>query len=473
MTASREQEQRAAAEQAGQGHVFRFWDQLDEGARERLLDQLEAVDYELVAELAQLIEHDPASAHAPTEFAPPEVFPLHRDEELEQRAREAVELGREALSAGRIGYLLVAGGQASRLGYDGPKGAFPLGPVSGRSLFGYHAHRLRAAAQRYEVSVPWYVMTSPANHETTRQFFEQHDWFGLDPNEVFLFSQEMLPALDTSGRILLAAPDQLFLAPNGHGGVLSGLARSGALADAAARGIETFSFFQVDNPLVRPADPLFLGLHLAAGAGMSSKIVAKRDPGEKVGVLGLVDGRMGCIEYSDLPPNLREARTQHGELLFNAGNIAVHAIQRSFVEELTLGRLQLPWHLARKSMKVVDHSGQPVERDGVKFETFVFDALGKSESSVTLEVDRALEFSPVKNKEGGDSPESSRRDLSHLFGQFVLAKGLKLPARGWVEIDPLLAETEEEFLASDATTARELDDGHVYEVSVDATEGVA
>ena len=468
MTDSRESALRTAAHDAGQSHVFRFWEQLDEGARSQLLDQLEGVDYELMGELASLIANDPAQTSAPTEFLPPEVFPLHRDEQQEAEAAAAHERGVEHLAAGRMGYVLVAGGQASRLGYDGPKGAYPLGPVSGRTLFGYLAHRLRAASARYGVAMPWYIMTSPANHEATTSLFEQHDWFGLPRDDVFLFSQEMLPALDLNGRILMAAPDKLFLAPNGHGGVLTGLARSGALEHAKERGLETFSFFQVDNPLVRPADPAFLGLHLAAGAGMSSKVVAKRDSAEKVGVLGLVDGRMGCIEYSDLPPNLREARSSHGALLFNAGNLAMHMIQRSFVEEVTMGRLSLPWHLARKRMAVVDGSGKLTERDGVKFETFVFDALAQSPASLTMEVERALEFSPVKNAEGPDSPESSRRDLCHLFSQFVLAKGLDLPAakngETRVEIDPLLAETEGDFIAAASVSLRVIDGGHVYEV---------
>ena len=467
MTDPRESALRSAAHDAGQSHVFRFWEQLGGKARARLLDQLEGVDYALLDELARLIAHEPAQDNAQVEFSPPDVFPIHRDEEQEAQAEAARERGVEHLAAGRMGYLLVAGGQASRLGYDGPKGAYPLGPVTGRSLFGYLAHRLRAAAQRYGVSMPWYIMTSPANHEATESFFEEHDWFGLPRDDVFLFSQEMLPALDPSGRILMAAPDQLFLAPNGHGGVLSGLTRSGALEHAEQRGVETFSFFQVDNPLARPADPVFIGLHLASGAGMSSKVVSKRDASEKVGVLGLVDGRMGCIEYSDLPPNLREARSKSGALLFNAGNLAMHMIQRSFAAELTMGRLSLPWHLARKRMKVVDGSGKLTERDGVKFETFVFDALGQSSASLTMEVDRALEFSPVKNAEGSDSPDSSRRDLCRLFSQFVLAKGLELPSardgETAVEIDPFLAETEAEFLTAVHAAPRDVDGGHVYE----------
>jgi len=234
----------------------------------------------------------------------------------------------------------------------------------------------------------------------------------------------------------------------------------------ARRGVETISYFQVDNPLARMTDPLFLGLHAEEGAGMSTKVVPKRDPAEKVGVIGRVDGRMGCIEYSDLPEELRAARTPSGELLFNAGNIALHAIERAFVEELTRGGLQLPWHLARKSVRVVDEHGRPTEVAGTKFETFVFDALGRTETSVTLEVERSHEFSPVKNAEGEDSPQTSQRDLCRLFAGWARAAGAPLPPRDpelgepRVEVDPLF----EEFVAR-TPQPREAEGGHLYEAS--------
>jgi UDP-N-acetylglucosamine/UDP-N-acetylgalactosamine diphosphorylase len=310
-------------------------------------------------------------------------------------------------------------------------------------------------------------MTSPANDAVTRAFFREHDFFGLDPDDVSFFQQDMLPALDDEGRILLAAPDRLFLAPNGHGGVLWGLATSGILDAMRARGVTQLSYFQVDNPLARPADELFLGLHARRGAGMSSKVVKKRDAAEKVGVLGRIDGRMGCIEYSDLPAELRDQRDPDGELAFRAGNIAVHALELDFVARLTAERLALPWHLARKQMKVVDERGDLIDSFGTKFETFVFDALSRSERSVTLEVERFSEFSPVKNADGEDSPATSRRDLCRLFAGWAAAAGRALPEPDTagvhpVEVDPRLAETREEFLAVPAPRPKVTERGHHY-----------
>lgn len=462
-------ELRGRFEAAGQGHVFAFWNELDAAARARFALELEAVDLALVERLAALALR-PSGAHAPHRFEPPEVFRLSEREVDggDSRATRARERGAELLRGARVAYLLVAGGQASRLGFEGPKGAFAVGPVSGRSLFEIFARRLIAARERFQAPPRWYVMTSQANDAATRAFFEKHRWFGLAPDDVFFFQQAMLPALDESGRILLASKEALFLAPNGHGGVLSAFAASGALAHARARGVQVLSYFQVDNPLAPPADPLFLGLHALHGAQMSSKVVLKRDAHEKVGVLGSVDGRLSCIEYSDLPASLREARDERGALLFGAGNIALHALELDFVESLTRGgKLELPWHVARKTMTTIDASGRPVSRAGFKFETFVFDALALAERTVTLEVDRSLEFSPVKNASGEDSPLSARTDLCRMFSAWVASAGLPLPPRDEhglhpVEVDPVLAEDAETFRAKKPRAPRVTERGHLY-----------
>ena len=445
MTDSSELQQRFEA--AGQGHVFAFWERLDGAGRAQLAAELADVDLELVGRLAQLLREEPA--HAGGAFEPPEVFPLARDAAQGARAQEAERRGRELLDAGKVGTILVAGGQGSRLGYDGPKGKYPVGPLTRKSLFAWHAARLAAARRRHGHPVPWYVMTSRANDAETRAFFEEHAYFGLAPEDVRFFTQAMLPALDPEGRIVLASERSLFLAPNGHGGTIAAFNESGCADDARARGLEVLTYFQVDNPLGRPADPLFVGLHALERASMSSKFVQKRDAGEKVGVLGRQGGVLGCIEYSDLPDDLRHAKDDAGQLLFGAGNIALHAFDLEFLAGLGAGDLELPWHLARKELATVDAEGRPCKRPGIKFETFVFDALARAERSVTLEVDRALEFSPIKNAEGEDSPATCRAALGALFGGWLGEAGLEAPdgveGVAVLEVDPTFAESAAEF----------------------------
>ena len=451
---------------AGQGHVLAHWEGLRPEQQANLIAQLNDLDFELLANL-QGLAREGARACPAKSFVPPTIFPLERDEAQLREAAAAVLEGERLQAEGKVGFVLVAGGQGSRLGYDGPKGCFEVGPLSGRSLFGWHAARLLAGRARYGAGGPWYIMTSATNDAATRVFFEEQNYFGLDADDVFFFTQRMLPALDLKGRILLSSPDSLFLAPNGHGGTLEALASSGALVHAAERGIELLSYFQVDSPVARPTDPLFLGLHALAEAEMSSKVVQKRFADEKVGVLGLADGTLGCIEYSDLPEELRTATGPDGGLLFQAGNIANHVLNVGFVEQLTASGLDLPWHLARKTMQVFDPEQGPSECDGVKFETFVFDALGQARNSVTLEVDRRTEFSPVKNAEGSASPQSCRADLAGTFAEWVAAAGGALPEPGpegfpLVEVDPRVAECLQEFLDRWPLQPEDLDGGHLY-----------
>jgi len=347
--------------------------------------------------------------------------------------------GWEELRSGRVAVVTVAGGQASRLGFDGPKGAYPLGPVSGASLFQILAgqvERLRAVAG---APLPWILMTGPENHAATREFFERRNHFGLGARTVHFACQGLLPALSPEGELLLAAPDRLFRNPDGHGGLFRALARAGLLDRLQEAGVSTLFTCQVDNPLVRMADPAFLGFHLQAGARMSCKAVIKTDPAEKVGVLALRRGLMECIEYSDLPAALQAERAADGGLRFRAGNVAMHAIGLPFARDVAAA--ELPLHRARKEVAALGPDGLPAKRHAVKFETFIFDALPLAGPGGALvqEADRGEEFAPVKNRDGDDSAASARAALDARARRWLHAAGVEAPARGLIELEPGLA----------------------------------
>lgn len=340
--------------------------------------------------------------------------------------------GAAAIRAGQVAAFVVAGGQGTRLGHDGPKGEVPCTPLSRRSLFEHFAAQLKATGARYGVTIPWYVMCSPLNQARTQAFFAEQGHFGLDPADVFFFAQGVLPTFDAAGRALLAGPERLLTNPDGHGGSLTALARSGALADMARRGITQIAYFQVDNPHTRIIDPLFLGLHLdpARSAGdFSSKMVVKTEASERVGVFGRIDGRYGIIEYSDLPPTLAQARRADGGLRFDAGNVAVHLIARAFVERLVAaGRARLPLHAAKKRCRVWDPARATVEPQiAIKLEQFVFDALAQTTRPLVWTVDRVEAFAPIKNRSGVDSAESSRALHIERAARWLEAAGVRIP----------------------------------------------
>jgi len=443
----REPPLRAAAERFGQGHLFAWWDRLDALDRASLLRQIDSVDFDLVQALTDKLVADPRGP-APCALEPPPILRIPRTPAEEASAREDEQQGEELLAEGKAAPLVVAGGQGTRLGFDGPKGAFPIGPLSGKSLFALFAEKILATQERYGKPLHWYVMTSPANDAETRSFFRRHAFFGLEPARVFFFVQGTLPAVDARGKILLSSPCRLALSPDGHGGTLRALAASGALDHMEERGILEISYFQVDNVLVRVLDPRFIGAHARAGAEMSSKVVRKASPEEKVGVIGLRDGKTGVIEYSDLRPEDMAARGPDGELKYWAGSIAMHMLQAGFVRRLQSAGIRLPFHRADKKVPYVDARGALVSPDkpnGIKFESFIFDALAFARNPVTLEVIRREEFSPVKNADGTDSPDSARRDLMELHASWLEAAGARVPRKPdgslavKVEISPRVA----------------------------------
>ena len=452
-----EQLLRRRAADAGQDHAFRFWNDVPEESRRRLLAQLAEVDFDELRDLVaeHIIERRPFQL--PPDLQPAPFIPLPVTEADHRERRRLRELGEQLLRAGKVAAFVVAGGQGTRLGYEGPKGAFPLGPVSGRTLFQILAEGILAAGRAYRAQIPWYIMTSKANDLATRDFFEAYNYFDLPRSDVKFFSQGMMPAVDLRGKLILAARDELAWNPDGHGGSVRALARSGMLADMAARGIEYISYFQVDNPLVPPVDPVFLGAHADAGSDMSSKMARKREAKERIGAFCLSHGRLHVVEYSDLPDALAEARNPDGSLRFAAGSIAIHILSRRFVERLSAGkRFALPFHRAEKKIPCVDDSGAlrtPDKPNGVKFETFVFDALPMAERPVVLEIDRAREFSPVKNADGLDSPAAARRDMVRLAAQWLEEAGVAVPRENAgepkfkVEISPLAARTSDELKA--------------------------
>ena len=255
---------------------------------------------------------------------------------------------------------------------------------------------VRAARTKYGAVIPWYLMTSPANHARTEAYFAENGYFGLPADDICFFTQGMLPAFYPDGKLVLAEKHRLALAPDGHGGTLKALVQSGALADMEGRGIEVISYFQVDNPLVKPFDPLFLGLHALTGSDMSTKVCPKADDHERVGNVCLCDGKTRVIEYSDFADEYATARHPDGRRKFDAGNLAIHLLEVWFVDRIVGNTFQLPFRRASKAVAYVDETGTvqtPSEPNAVKLETFIFDALGLAENPLVLEVDRAEEFS--------------------------------------------------------------------------------
>ncbi|MBM4309889.1 MAG: UDPGP type 1 family protein [Deltaproteobacteria bacterium] len=432
-----------------QQRMLRCLELLDPFAQDALLRELSALDFREIASLYHNYKY--AAGQTEKIFQEAELVSPGSAACPSAECARLEGLGRQALQDGRVALYLVAGGQGSRLGFDGPKGCFPVSPLKSKTLFQLFAEQVLALQQRYGVRLPWYILTSQENNPATLDFFKDHDFFGLHTEDVRCIVQNQIPSLGLDGQLLVGKDSLLFKNPNGHGGSLYALQDSGALADMSARGIDEIFFFQVDNPLVKIADPLFLGAHIDRRAQMSTKVVRKTDPGEKVGIIGRVNGRLGCIEYSELTPEQTAEKLPDGSLRFKSANIAVHMLSRAFVEKLvSRADFHLPYHSAVKNITCLDAcDGRLVEQSvqGIKFEMFIFDALGFAERSVTLEVPREEEFSPVKNADSADSPESAQAAMLARSRSWLARAlpGRDIPEDLQAEISPLFALDEQDL----------------------------
>lgn len=435
----------------GQEHVLRYWDQLGDDRKQQLLGQINALD---LAELDALVAGNDVkpdyAAMAAASQPPPHV--RVDGSGVDWTLDDAKQAGEEALRAGKVGAVLVAGGQGTRLGFDKPKGMYPVGPLSGRTLFQFFADTLLAYGKKYGTTIPWYVMTSEATDAETREYFESQNYFGLDPKSVMIFKQGTMPAVDAAtGKLLLAEKDSLALSPDGHGGTVAALSRSGALDDAEKRGVTVFSYFQVDNPLADLCDPTFVGHHLLSGSEMTSQVVRKRYPTERVGNLVSIDGKLEIIEYSDLPLDAAEATDENGELIIWAGSIAVHIIDVAFLRRMSTATDAFVFHRASKKVAHLDESGnlvQPTDANATKFEKFIFDLLPHAKNGFVVECSPEVSFAPVKNADGAetDTPKLAKQALVNLHRQWLESAGATVADGVTVEINPQVALSAEDLV---------------------------
>lgn len=440
-----ELEERFAA--FGQGHVFRGIDKLSTAERERLFWQAEQIDLENLDLLLKALEGKDYGKDAWKEVVPARYIKLPETGEEKQQWHEARLVGDRALQEGRVAIVMLSGGQASRLGSKEPKGMVSVTPVTRKSLFQVFAEKVHAVEKRYGRAIPWYIMTSPEGHEATVNFFEKHHFFGL--KRISFFKQGVMPIVDENRKILLVNQEEVAFNPNGHGGLFMGLEEAGCLREMEAEGIDVVSIFQVDNPFVNCLDPLFLGFHIMGGSEMSSKMVKKAYPEEKVGIFCERRGELSITEYSDMPDFLAKACDDGGELKYLAANVAIHLLDRLFIERVC--RKELPYHCVHRKVHIY-REGEEVEVDGIKFEKFIFDALPFAQNAIVMEIVRNEEFSPIKNKTGKDSLETCYRDQLKRWMRWLERVGVEIPVDGEgvplfpFEISPLFADSEEVFV---------------------------
>jgi UDP-N-acetylglucosamine/UDP-N-acetylgalactosamine diphosphorylase len=450
----------------GQEHLITFWDVLSESERNTLAAQLNSIDFKVIAELYAR-RNEPVESLAladrvsdPTGYKFSTVTdPTPCKTSKPITASEAVNAGTDILRDGKVAFALVAGGQGSRLGFPHPKGMYPVGPVSNATLFQFHFEKVLAIARRFGKRVPYCIMTSPATHTETVDFLKGKNYFGLPADDVFIFCQGTMPAVSMDdGTVLLDSKGSVALSPDGHGGMLAAMTKGSpsVLTQLRNRGIDYLFYNQVDNPLVRIGSPEFLGYHLLSGSELTSQVIRKRLPTDKVGNIVEVDGRLYVIEYSDLPESVGKQTNADGSLKIWAGSIAVHVFNTELLARCSQTASSLPFHYARKKVPFVEvKSGRhtplgervlPDKENAIKFEQFIFDLLPSAKNAMVVEVDPSNHYAPLKNAPGSalDSPETVKRDISAMHSAWLKQSGAVIREGMPIEISPLFADSSEE-----------------------------
>lgn len=389
-----------------QNHLLNFYETLEDEKKEKLLNQINEIDFEQINDLYEKTKQK-------IEFGDAKIEPINYVDKSKMKKEEIDEyekLGSEIIKNGKYAVVTMAGGQGTRLGHKGPKGTFDLGLDSHKSIFEILCDTLKETKEKYGVFVPWYIMTSEENNKQTTDFFEKNNYFGYDKEKIKFFKQGQLPMCDTEGKIIVDETGLIKEAADGHGGVFESMRKDGVIDDMKNKGIEWIFIGGVDNVLAKMVDSVLVGLSIKSNVLAAGKSVVKAGPKERVGVFCKRNSRPSVIEYTEITEEMAEAQNDNGDLLYGESHILCNLFNIKAIENISVKKL--PYHSAFKKALYINEKGElivPEKPNAYKFEAFLFDAFESLEDMAIMRVKREEEFAPVKNAEGVDSPETARK----------------------------------------------------------------
>ncbi len=396
-----------------QSQLLNFYDTLDEDKKMKLLSQIEKIDFEQMNKLYRKTQEK-------IEFGNDKIEPIsyvEKDKMNKTEIEEYDRLGSNIIKSGKLAVVTMAGGQGTRLGHKGPKGTFDLGLDSHKSIFEILCDTLKEAKDKYNVYVPWYIMTSEENNKQTTEFFENNNYFGYDKDKIMFFKQGQLPMCNTEGKIILDENGLIKEAADGHGGVFESMRKDGVIEDMNKKGVQWVFIGGVDNILAKMVDSVFIGLAIKKNVLAAGKSVVKAGPKEKVGVFCKRNEKPSVIEYTEITEEMSEAKNENGDLLYGESHILCNLFNINAI--IDVSERKLPYHSAFKKAKYINEDGKlivPDKPNAYKFEEFIFDAFEYLNDMAIMRVKREEEFAPVKNAEGVDSPETARKLYKDFYG---------------------------------------------------------
>lgn len=399
-----------------QDHIIELLNNIDLEKQKELLEQIEKIDFGKIMKLYEMTKTEPKNEKNKIDY-----IEYTDKEKLEEGQKNKLHtLGEEIIRNGQYAVVTMAGGQGTRLGHSGPKGTFKLNILGKeKSLFEILSENLKETNNKYNIQIPWYIMTSRENHDETKRFLEDNDFFGYDRNNIMLFSQGELPLLDKEGKLLVGNDYRIKEASDGNGGVFSSLKNTEMLDDMKKRDIKWVFIGGVDNVLLKMADTTLLGLAIERNVQIASKSIVKANPHEKVGVFCKMNNHPKVIEYTELPIEMAEETDENGNLMFGESHVMCNLFTIEALEKIS--KESLIYHPAFKKNSYIDEKGIeiiPEEPNSYKFEAFIFDSFELFDDIAILRGKREDDFAPVKNKEGVDSPETAKK----LYEEYLKSK---------------------------------------------------
>ena len=390
----------------GQEQVLNRYKYLSDEKKERLINQIKNIDFDQIRELFDI-------THKSVKKIDGEISSINfvdKSKLSKEEYEKYYNIGSKIIKDGKYAVVTMAGGQGTRLGYVAPKGTFKIGGGVDKSLFEALSDTIKDAKNKFDTTIPWYIMTSRENNDATEKFFEKNDFFGLPYEDIKFFKQGELPMLNTDGKLMLDEAGLIKLAADGHGGVFESLVKNGYLEDMKKRGIEWIFISGVDNVLAGLVDPIAVGLAVSEGNLATGKSVVKRSPDENVGVFCKRNGKPYVIEYTEITDEMANAKNEDGELIYGESHILTNLFNIKALENIAKNKL--PYHKAFKKAKYMDDNGEivvPEKPNAYKYEAFIFDAFESLDDMSVLRVKREDEFAPLKNADGEDSPNTARQ----------------------------------------------------------------
>lgn len=389
-----------------QEHVIEIMNSFTEEEKEAISEQILDMNFDTIKSLYDELSKDDSKFGNNIE----PIHALRKEKISEEELEKITNLGEDIIKSGKFAVATMSGGQGTRLGYNHPKGTFKIDvEPSPKYLFEIVCDTLKRANKKYGVIIPWYIMTSEDNNDEIIEFFEEQNYFGYPKESIKFFKQGQMPLISEDGKLLVGENKLIKEASDGNGGIFSSMAKSGCLADMEKKGVKWLFIGSIDNVLLKMADPCLIGLAEERGVKIATKSVVKNSPTERVGVICKQDGKVGVMEYSEIPKEYSEAVDEDGELVYGESHIMCNLFNMDILKELA--DKKLAYHKAHKKNSFIDKNGnviKPEEPNSYKFEMFIFDSFEYVNDIAILRGKREVDFAPVKNKEGNDSPETAR-----------------------------------------------------------------